>query len=209
MNRAPTKPGLIEIRFDRGRWSRAEARLNSRRLRDSVLTCLAGEPFDESKVVRDSRGRPTSPLLPEVCWSASSCEGGAGLAVAGDCRVGFDIEQIDHDSLSLIAGHCRSTAGPFDSGLLRLTLTDRELEHWRGRPEPELFLRIWTRKEAVLKCFGFGLHLDPRLVETGDPGTEWSRAAADGRSCFVRSVEIGRGFAAAVACDDRRELRLR
>lgn len=209
MNRAPAKPNLIDIRLELGRWSRAEARSNSRRLRDRVLSDLAGEPFDESKVRRDARGRPTSPLLPEVCWSPSSCEGATGLAFAESCRVGFDLERIDPDVLHPIEGRGPSASGRIDSGLLRLTLSDRELELWRRRPEPELFFQIWTRKEAVLKCFGLGLHVDLRSVETGEPSTSWMRAKAAGLTCFVRSIELDSRLAAAVACTECRDVQKR
>lgn len=203
MNRAPPTHEVIDLRLELGGCSRAEARARSRRLRDRVLAGLAGVPFDESKVVRDAFGRPTSPLLPEVCWNASSCDGAAGIALAEGCRVGFDIERIEPAS---VRGPGASGEA-IDESLLRLTLTERELAFWRRAPEPRLFFEIWTRKEAVLKCLGCGLHTGPRLVETGRPSDDWTRATAGALSCLVRSLEVADGLAAAVACEEPRELR--
>lgn len=209
MTHAPPKPGLIDLRLELGPWNRSEARSISRRLRDGVLTDLAATPFDESSVTRDAYGRPSSPLLPELCWSASSCDGAAALAVTNGCRVGFDIERVDPELL-LRSGTPRARVEPdaIDESLLRLTLTDRELALWRQTPEPRLFFQIWTRKEAVLKCLGCGLHTEPHLVETGRPGDAWTRATAGALSCLVRSLEVAEGLAAAIACEEKRSLRL-
>ncbi len=203
MNQAPASHEIIEIRLELGGYSRAEARARSRRLRDRVLTEFSGAPFDESEVVRDAYGRPTSPLLPEVCWSASSCDGASGIALAEGCRVGFDIERIEPASLRAPG----ASGAVIDESLLRLTLTERELAICRRTPEPRLFFEIWTRKEAVLKCLGCGLHTEPRRVETGLPSDAWTRAEAGGLSCLVRSLEVAEALAAAVACEEPRELR--
>ncbi|MCC5786134.1 MAG: 4'-phosphopantetheinyl transferase superfamily protein [Phycisphaerales bacterium] len=207
MTYAPPKPGLIDLHLELGGWSRAEARTRSRHLRDRVLTDLAGWSFDESHVIRDAYGRPTCPLLPEVCWSASSCDGAAAIAVTNGCRVGFDIERIDPASLRAPGASAAHPCDAIDESLLRLTLTERELALWRQTPEPLLFFQIWTRKEAVLKCLGCGLHTEPCLVETGRPSDAWTRATAGALSCLVRSLEVADGLAAAIACEEPRELR--
>lgn len=79
---------------------------------------------------------------------AAFCEGSA---------VGVDIE---------------SAALPRSSNLAATVLSDAELAVFYHVPPAErstAFLRYWTRKEAVLKCRGVGLTVDPRLVEVSPP----------------------------------------
>jgi 4'-phosphopantetheinyl transferase len=74
------------------------------------------------------------------------------LAHAGD--VGIDVEPSTRD----VAGWA----------LVGHALTVREQEWLLALPESDragTFLRIWTRKEALLKAAGTGLGIDPRLVE--------------------------------------------
>jgi phosphopantetheinyl transferase len=58
-----------------------------------------------------------------------------------------------------------------ERGLARLrhhALTDwerGELERQAAHRETEVFLSYWTRKEALLKAAGFGLAIDPKLIE--------------------------------------------
>jgi phosphopantetheinyl transferase len=42
--------------------------------------------------------------------------------------------------------------------------------------DPDLYFDLWTRKEAVLKLLGTGLHLRPDHARVGLPETERKRA---------------------------------
>lgn len=70
-----------------------------------------------------------------------------------------------------------------------------------------IFLRCWTRKEALLKSAGHGLTRDPRTVEicgaqvSADVELEWPLQS--GTRMSVRSLEVRAGFIAACAVCDR------
>ena len=80
------------------------------------------------------------------------------IAVGRGGTVGIDIE-------------CPRSIAEIDA-LLDRFFTDGERAAVRDRPAPhrmEAFLRLWTRKEAVLKAAGVGLSVDPvRIDARGD-----------------------------------------
>ncbi|WP_404926347.1 4'-phosphopantetheinyl transferase family protein [Mesorhizobium sp. ORM16] len=81
-------------------------------------------------------------------WSA--------VAVSASGLVGIDIEHCRP------LPNCRQMAGH--------VMTDQEARSFREIPQElraRKFLELWTRKEAVLKCVGLGLHQDPRSLNTG------------------------------------------
>jgi phosphopantetheinyl transferase len=52
--------------------------------------------------------------------------------------------------------------------MISIACTRREAAAINRRPQPQqdrAFLSIWTAKEAVLKCMGLGLSVDPRAIE--------------------------------------------
>lgn len=81
-----------------------------------------------------------------------------------------------------------------------------------GSPTHGIDLRVWVRTEAVLKATGFGLEIDPRLVDVG-PATAPPRLVGwmgPGRRPALRmaDVESAPGYLAALARLGRRPLRL-
>jgi 4'-phosphopantetheinyl transferase len=130
--------------------------------------CLKGEP---------SRG---------VQFNISHSGDMVAISVSRGRRVGIDIEKI-RDDISA-------------SDLSMRFFSDAEIAAVRnshGRAKPELFLRIWTRKEALLKATGEGiggLSGCPDLLDNGDislNGTVWQ----------VRDIGISPGYVAAFAIE--------
>ncbi|WP_353843378.1 4'-phosphopantetheinyl transferase superfamily protein [Mesorhizobium sp.] len=81
-------------------------------------------------------------------WSA--------VAVSGLSLVGIDIEHWRP------LANCRQLA--------RHIMTDHEARIFEKIPQElceRKFLELWTKKEAVLKCAGLGLHQGPRGFHTG------------------------------------------
>ncbi|MGY1603683.1 Pls/PosA family non-ribosomal peptide synthetase [Geodermatophilus sp. SYSU D00815] len=105
---------------------------------------------------RSATDRPVVADGPEV--SLAHTDGVVAAAVARDRAVGIDVEHL--------------AAGAPDP-VLDSALTDEERAALRAAPpaeRPQLFLRMWTLKEAVLKCTGEGLAAGPERVATSlDP----------------------------------------
>ena len=84
-------------------------------------------------------GQPFVPGAP--CFSLSHCK--EGIAVAADDQpIGIDIEGIRHA----------------DDALIERTMNEAEQAIIRAADELDrVFTRLWTQKEAVLKCLGTGI----------------------------------------------------
>lgn len=107
---------------------------------------------------RRPHGRVRVPDGPEV--SVAHAGGWVGVAVSRQ-SVGLDVEPLmsqSHQEAVFAAG-----------------LDEHEREaHLSLDPDrrPASLLRTWVRKEAVLKCTGDGLMVDPRDVRLADPGEQ-------------------------------------
>ncbi|MDX3577442.1 4'-phosphopantetheinyl transferase family protein [Streptomyces sp. FL07-04A] len=81
-----------------------------------------------------------------------------GVAVSSDGAVGLDVEDVE---------------APLDvEGAARTALSPTELAALHALPPAErrpAFLRVWTRKEAVLKALGVGLRMPLRALEVSAP----------------------------------------
>lgn len=76
------------------------------------------------------------------------------VAIAG-APVGVDVEE---------------TCPPDHEAVAEVVMTEPELAAFRALPasgRPAAFLRLWTRKEAVLKAAGVGFSVDPRSLTVG------------------------------------------
>lgn len=158
-----------------------------------VLGQYPGVSAAAIRVARDARGRPIICGRDDFGISVSHSMGLVLVAIGQHCRVGVDVEAI------------------IDRGLVRLryhALTDAELAdlelHDLPR-QPEVLLSYWTRKEALLKAAGFGLAVDPRLIELPPvDGSAHPLAVPDalGRPSdwWIFSLSL-QGYAAAVAAD--------
>ncbi|SER84822.1 4'-phosphopantetheinyl transferase [Streptomyces sp. yr375] len=93
-------------------------------------------------------------------FSVTHSGGVIGVAVCRGGQVGLDVEE---------AG---SVVGVALDNAARAALSDRELAALHALPvaeRPSAFLRVWTRKEAVLKALGVGLGVSPRGLEVTAP----------------------------------------
>ncbi|MBP3763083.1 MAG: 4'-phosphopantetheinyl transferase superfamily protein [Bacteroidales bacterium] len=131
----------------------------------ALLSRLLGEEPSSLAVAHDPKGAPFLPQRPDLHVSVSHCRTAVAAAVSGEWRVGIDVES-------------RRKVG---EGLMERVCTDEELAAVRADADPEMaFLRLWTRKEAVLKCRG-----------TGIKGFGSMRSALTEGDCEVVDVECG------------------
>lgn len=124
-----------EWKVEYGEWrTHAEQNAVARRL----LARLSGSGL---VAYRDS-GAPYLPEHPDLYISISHCRTAVAVAVSDSGPVGIDIE-------------CRRRIG---DGLVHRVCTPAECDAVDHSNDPTMtFLRLWTRKEAVLKCRGTGI----------------------------------------------------
>ncbi|MGX5851917.1 4'-phosphopantetheinyl transferase family protein [Mesorhizobium sp. PL10] len=100
-------------------------------------------------------GKPQSPAH-GIEVSQSHSRDWSAVAVSALGLVGIDIEH------SRPLANCRQLACQI--------MTDQEARLFEDTPcefTVRKLLELWTRKEALLKCVGLGLHQDPRGLHTG------------------------------------------
>lgn len=85
--------------------------------------------------------------LPTLDFNMSHSHGLALYAVASSVEVGIDVEVVGQAGRDFVAIAERALGKDAAERL-------RELE---GQPRERLFLQLWTRNEAQLKCLGVGL----------------------------------------------------
>jgi len=109
----------------------------------------------------------------QIHFNLSHCRE-AAICVLDQQPVGIDIESIRE----------------YKDSLARYTMNDEELQHIALAERPDVeFTRLWTLKEAVLKCRGTGINNDIKNVLTGHENTE-------------TTVNLERGYVYSVAFSD-------
>lgn len=100
---------------------------------------------------------PLSSLLSTpIHFNLSHCRE-AAICILAQQPVGIDIESIRK----------------YDDSLARYTMNDKELQRIASAERPDVeFIRLWTMKEAVLKCSGVGINDDIKNVLTGQENIE-------------------------------------
>ena len=93
-------------------------------------------------------GKPSIIGRPDLHFSLSHCRE-AAICVLSDRPVGIDIESV----------------GRYSESLVRYTMNDEEMAQILASNRPDIaFTRLWTQKEAVLKCTGEGIGNDLKNV---------------------------------------------
>ena len=107
------------------------------RLRSAGAGLLLRHFFGEKSVSRTSRGKP---YIDGATPFSLSHSGTLAVLAVSPCPVGVDVETI----------------APVRDGMPRRVLTEEEQLWLEAHPE-DGFFRLWTRKEAALKCLGGGI----------------------------------------------------
>ncbi|MFG2529169.1 4'-phosphopantetheinyl transferase family protein [Streptomyces sp. NPDC048516] len=192
-----------------GEWARAmtaEAGLRYTAAQVAVRRILAGYLGTDPALVLlgrlrcpqcagDDHGAPCVVWPPtELSYSLSRSGPHWILGVTGGRRrIGIGIEEMSPVDLDAVAP---------------TVLSMRELSRLRAQPASEgqlgLFLRYWTRKEAVINASGVGPMTDLRAVDVhdaplGDPLVVRHAAATGPDSWVVEDIAVGPGRYAAIA----------
>ncbi|MCF0184439.1 MAG: 4'-phosphopantetheinyl transferase superfamily protein [Bacteroidaceae bacterium] len=115
-------------------------------------------------------GKPLLRDHPEVHFSMSHCRGAVAVAVS-DRPVGIDIESVRER---------------LDASLVRYTMNDDEVREIEGAEHRETaFMRLWTRKEALVKMTGEGISDSMRNTLTDRHDVKFSCHDRDGFICTV------------------------
>ena len=95
-------------------------------------------------------GKPIIVGHPEIRFNMSHCRD-AVICALSDREVGVDIESVSH----------------YRENVMRYTMNDQEVEEILHAERPDVaFTRLWTMKEAVLKCSGEGIRNNMKEVLT-------------------------------------------
>lgn len=139
-------------RFERDRARYVAARAALRRL---LASYVGIEPAALAFVADGSEGKPGLALPGAPAFNLAHSGDCALLAVAAMPRVGIDLEiERPIADVEVLASQYFTDA-------------ERDAVRTAGDAAQRAFLRVWTRKEAVLKAVGRGLTADLRTIEVG------------------------------------------
>jgi len=138
--------------------------------------------------------------VPRVCFNVSHSGDYALVALTEGVEVGVDIEQIRTDC-------------PIDD-LARRYYSVREHRYLKDLPAARKlrdFYRLWTVKEAVLKCTGVGLSVPPasvnvRLSPDLPPEIHLDSERGFAQQMSVRELTLADGYVSALAVESREQI---
>ena len=159
----------------------------------AALRALLGQRLDvDAAAVRigaSPRGKPVALDAPGLQFNVTH---GSSLALIAFCDLAVGVDVESPDALTQQSALDESVCSP------------TELAWVRGQPSPReaALLRLWTRKEAVLKACGSGLARPPSTIDLGPPAATAGRVvvAGDGLVCWV-DLALPWGDVGAVAVD--------
>jgi phosphopantetheinyl transferase len=133
-----------------------------RQLARAIAGAASSQPPEALSITAGPLGAPRLTGMPGIHISFSA-RGGHGLVGLAGVPIGVDLEgRIDAEALPW------HVLRPEEARALR-TL--------QGRAREEAFLRLWTRKEAVLKALGTGFSVPPEHLDLGKAGRFMIEAA--------------------------------
>lgn len=144
-----------------------------------LLLCHAlatlGDSFSAPPVFAyNEHGKPFLKDHPDVHFSMSHCHGAVAVAIASSAT-GIDIERI----------------GRYNESLVRHTMNDTEQQAVFSSSAPQReFIRLWTKKEAVLKMTGEGLSGGLKDAIALHPGIQYTQKETDEYICAVCSPRL-------------------
>lgn len=183
------RAGEIVVPAVRRRFVRARAALRR------VLGRRLGVPPHALAFAYGPTGKPLLADHPGLHFNLSHSGERAVLALCEDGEVGVDLESVRHRSQVL------PVALRFFADAEAAAVAACE-----GEAQVATFLRIWTRKEAVLKATGRGMGVDTRAIAVGgDACVPRLGVDFDTRELLLADLDLGPGWFAAlcVAAHDR------
>jgi 4'-phosphopantetheinyl transferase len=137
-------------------------------------------------------GEHGKPRVEGVEFSVAHSHGLVLLAMCREAALGVDVEWVEREIESLEIA--RSTFAPGE--------VKRIEQAAEGAERAQTFFAVWTRKEAIVKAHGQGLTIPLESFEA--PEGEEEQAVelvvkGDARKLWVRGIEVGEGFAGALA----------
>ena len=180
-------------RFDEDRRRYIAGRASLRR----ILTERTEIPADRLVISEAEWQKPRLDLpsgAPFVSFNVSHSGDYVVIAASNSFEVGVDIEQVRADCP--VDDLARRYYAEREHHALRKLPPERRLQH---------FYRLWTVKEAVLKCAGLGLSVPPKLVlvefqPDGNPTVTPADSAPPSLSgLYVRELDLAAGYVSAVA----------
>jgi 4'-phosphopantetheinyl transferase len=194
------KARAARYRFDEDRQRYIAGRASLRRILAECTSTPAGDlVFEEKEGTKPKLVLATS--APCIFFNVSHSGDYAVIAVSDTAEVGIDIEQIRVDC-------------PIDE-LARRYYATPEYEWLRNLQEDKRlqgFYRLWTIKEAVLKCAGLGLSVPTqsirvRLANDQAPTVNCSDAGHKALDRFqVRELSLVEHYASALAVSTDEEV---
>jgi 4'-phosphopantetheinyl transferase len=175
--------------------------LAGRRLARAALEAATGRAGASFILVPDANGRLDvhGEQGLSVCFNISHGRMHDAAAVALGVRIGVDIEELPP---------------PDRDGVAETVMSAREFAQFNSLPARErdrAFLRLWTRKEAVMKAAGVGFLVDPRNFDVGvaggSPIVPGGAGGLPGGPWFI--VDLPGDVSGAVAVEgERRDVRI-
>lgn len=195
------RAGRFRRRDDALRWSLSRAALRL------TLADRLGVAPQAVVLEHGSHGKPRVRVgtgMPPLFFNVSHSGGLAVLCLSADAPVGVDVEAVRSiDGLDAIVGRVGSAS---ERSALR-TLA--------GAARMRAFFALWTRKEAVVKALGKGLHLPlERFSVALLPGEPVRVLASEldelpPQSCCLRDLQLADGYAGALAMIGASDLSVR
>lgn len=149
----------------------------------ALLRCLLGrEPGQEARELVLREGARGKPMVDGTSFNVAHAGGLVAVAICPEGEVGVDLERVDAGVNAEEIAEAHFAAGE------RTALATSNNRVWD-------FVRIWTRKEAVVKALGVGLGvaLDGFDVAAGD------RVVLGSEVIFLQDLTIASGWLGCVA----------